>query len=106
MMPKAFFGNPMEAERKRRRNQQGYAFFAMGQQGENATNYYEHPTPDAVFDACDKEFGPFTLDPATALGYHSGCTPAQAGVRIETRARSSWRQISISLHPRSGGGED
>ena len=31
----------------------------------------EHETPEALFDALDAEFGPFTLDPATSLGYHT-----------------------------------
>lgn len=37
----------------------------------DAGSGFEHPTPDYIFDACDEVFGPFTFDPATALGFHT-----------------------------------
>lgn len=52
----------------------------------------EHPTPDAIFDAADREFGPFTLDPATALGYHTSDVILDRGgdvVTIDGRYRWS-----------------
>lgn len=44
----------------------------------------EWQTPEALFDAYDAEFGPFTLDPATALGYHTSDVILSRGGRIVT----------------------
>lgn len=45
---------------------------------------YEHQTPFDLFDALDKEFGPFTLDPATALGYHTSDVILARGGSVAT----------------------
>lgn len=45
---------------------------------------WDFPTPDDLFDALDAECGPFTLDPATALGYHTSDVILGRGGRIVT----------------------
>lgn len=54
----------------------------MGEGDEGST--FEWGTPDHTFDAADAEFGPFTLDPASALGYHTSDVILARGGRIIT----------------------
>lgn len=44
----------------------------------------EWTTPDDLFDSLDAEFGPFTLDPATALGYHTSDVILERGGKVVT----------------------
>ena len=57
---------------------------------------FEHTTPDDLFDEMDREFGPFTLDPATALGYHTSNVILARGGTVCVQPQEPFEYITLN----------